>query len=338
MATEIRDDLPFESSERRDDAEAKQKLTAETGILSDLRQLLRLEQQRKATTTQLLLPSLDLETGSSDSTGKPAVAGSGRTSAVGDREILVQESGSAEYTIEKGDTLRDVARDVLKHEHSGHNPTAKEIGEEVNRIARENGNKDITRVEPGDRFHISKPDVHAGHPVHHSDHAHDNHNKPTERSQHKAQADAQLDEKQAGDVHDKKVDVPATPGEKPQEAKLTEDQRKQMDKVVEALHTAAGQDHFYSRFHGDEVKALLKDRSEAERQYISGKYKERYKGEPDLDSVVSKHMQPSDRREPSSNLLEYMNLMYRNDNDKASEDLRHIDRCLTESWELNGRT
>src|SRR5262249_40241323 len=90
-------------------------------------------------------------------------AGQGGSEMWGKRAFLVHEDGSAENSVKPGDTLWEVARDVVKHEHHGHKPTAREIKEEVNRIARDNGIENISKIEKGTTLHISSSRHESGH-------------------------------------------------------------------------------------------------------------------------------------------------------------------------------
>jgi YD repeat-containing protein len=72
----------------------------------------------------------------------------------GSREYTVLSDGTAEYTVQRGDTVWSIAREALEHRHPDHDPTGREILQEVRRIARDSGLEDPNVLHPGDRIVI----------------------------------------------------------------------------------------------------------------------------------------------------------------------------------------
>ncbi len=88
-----------------------------------------------------------------------AEQGNEKTEKWGKRDFEMKNDESADYKIQRGDTLWSIARDVLKHKHEGeenYKPSPREIRDEVNKIAKENNIANPDKILAGDSLHIAK--------------------------------------------------------------------------------------------------------------------------------------------------------------------------------------
>jgi hypothetical protein len=259
--------------------------------------------------------------------GQAHHTGQGRKETWGKRAFVVHDDGTAEYTLKKGDTLWDVARDVLKHENPGHKPTAKEIREEVGRIAGENGIEKVARVEPGETLVISPRRQEKG----------EDHGKRS------GGTDSDLPEggrgRQSGDraagPDARSTESLADGRGSGQGAERSADAAAQtvdlaaMERAAEAINKACNEGALWGAgTDKDAVFAILKDKTEAEREAIKRAFEQKY-GQT-LESELRDEMSGAD-------LDKALNLLNRKDG--SADRAGHIHAVLIERGQIvSGRT